>query len=141
MIPVLGNMDGLFFWCIIYSILMFFWTSAIFQNIEKVTIAGVVGEWYFYERAPDDIPRTTTSSAWRHFQIATSTSFGSVCLASLITGLIAFIRWSVNFLKRVSIFLLQLFTSSLITLHRIHHVRVDFPFIVCLHPSTLFFVL
>jgi hypothetical protein len=48
-VPVLGNVDGLFFWCLTFSLFMFFWTSAIFQNIEKVTIAGVVGEWYFYE--------------------------------------------------------------------------------------------
>lgn len=101
-VPILGNMDGLFLWCLAFSLFMFFWTSAVFQNLEKVTIAGVVGEWYFYERAVEDSSRTMTSSAWRHFQIATSTSFGSVCFASLIMGLVTFIRWSLNFIKRNS---------------------------------------
>lgn len=36
-------------WLATLSIVIFFWTSAIFSNLQKVTISGVVGEWYFQE--------------------------------------------------------------------------------------------
>jgi len=42
-----GSLSGPSPWMITYFILMYFWTSAILQNIEKVTISGVVGDWYF----------------------------------------------------------------------------------------------
>ena len=34
-------------WLAIYFILVYFWTSSLLQNLEKTTVASVVGEWYF----------------------------------------------------------------------------------------------
>ena len=34
-------------WIVFFFILVYFWTASIFQNVEKVTVSSVVGEWYF----------------------------------------------------------------------------------------------
>jgi hypothetical protein len=32
-----------------FYLFMYFWTSSVFFSIEKTTISGVVGDWYFHE--------------------------------------------------------------------------------------------
>ncbi|KAJ3088182.1 hypothetical protein HK102_009356, partial [Quaeritorhiza haematococci] len=39
--------DGGWTWAVAFFILMYLWTTSVFHNLEKTTIAGVVGEWYF----------------------------------------------------------------------------------------------
>jgi hypothetical protein len=39
----------------LYFIFVYFWTSAILCNIQKVTVAGVVGQWYFMRYSKSNI--------------------------------------------------------------------------------------
>ncbi|CAG8657124.1 6940_t:CDS:10, partial [Dentiscutata erythropus] len=67
---------------IIFFVFMYLWTSAVLYNIQRVTLAGVVSDWYFYRRELDrDASQDTSSLAFRR---ATTSSFGSVCLGGLI---------------------------------------------------------
>lgn len=84
-------------WLAFYFILLYFWTSSILQNIEKVTISSVVGEWYFdrYEH------RNTTDETWFHFQYVSCRSFGTISFASLILG---FVRAVQFIIRRLEVF-------------------------------------
>ncbi|KAJ3052627.1 hypothetical protein HK097_005938 [Rhizophlyctis rosea] len=72
-------------WAGAFFVLMYFWTSANFHNVEKVTIAGVVGEWFF---ASGEGPVAQSDRTTKHLKAALTTSFGSVCFASLILGIV-----------------------------------------------------
>ncbi|TPX55986.1 hypothetical protein PhCBS80983_g04890 [Powellomyces hirtus] len=85
-------------WAVTFFVLMYFWTSAIFKNVEKVTIAGVVGEWYF-QRPEDSVSADRT---WKYFVAAATTSFGSICLGSLILGVIQTLQFASRAARRVS---------------------------------------
>ncbi|KAI8822233.1 plasma-membrane choline transporter-domain-containing protein [Fimicolochytrium jonesii] len=85
-------------WAVSYYILMFFWTSSVFKNVEKVTIAGVVGEWYF-QRAEGSVSHNRT---YKNFTSSLTTSFGSICLASLILGLIQSLQLSIRLARRLT---------------------------------------
>ena len=41
------SFSGQYQWMVVFFFFIFFWTSAIFQNIERVVIGAVVGDWYF----------------------------------------------------------------------------------------------
>lgn len=81
-----------------FFVLMYFWTSAIFKNIEKATIAGVVGEWYF--QRPDGV--VSADRTWKNFKASATKSFGSVAFASLILGIIQTMQFLTRLARRVS---------------------------------------
>ncbi|KAJ3157916.1 hypothetical protein HDU89_000295 [Geranomyces variabilis] len=85
-------------WAVAFFTLMYFWTSAIFKNVEKVTIAGVVSEWYFQRMEGS----TTADRTWKNFRAATSTQFGSVCLGSLILGVVQTLQFFSRLARRVT---------------------------------------
>jgi hypothetical protein len=76
----------------IFFIIMYFWTSSLLQNIEKTTVASVVGEWYFEAY---DSPITTDETI-EHFKYVSSRSFGPIAFASLILGAVRMIQFLVN---------------------------------------------
>ncbi|KAI9103018.1 plasma-membrane choline transporter-domain-containing protein [Phlyctochytrium arcticum] len=89
-------------WVAAFYVLMYFWTSAIFKNVEKTTIAGVVGEWYFQrykcfllQEADSTHSRDRTI---KNFKSAITKSFGSIAFASLILGVIQ----TLQFLTRMA---------------------------------------
>ncbi|KAK5671016.1 hypothetical protein BDV3_004831 [Batrachochytrium dendrobatidis] len=78
----------------VFFVFVYFWTSSIFQNLEKTTVASVVGGWYF-----EDLPKSPTHSSdqtWRNFQHVSTKSFGSVALASLILGAVQTIKYIIS---------------------------------------------
>jgi hypothetical protein len=80
-------------------ILSIFWVEAVFTNCVHVTVAGVVGTWWF---APDDA-KTCCSPAVRGSLVRTlTTSFGSVCFGSLLIALIQALKALVEQLRRES---------------------------------------
>ncbi|KAJ3004889.1 hypothetical protein HKX48_000994 [Thoreauomyces humboldtii] len=85
-------------WAVSFFVLMYFWTSAIFKNVEKVTVAGVVGEWYFQR------PDTSLSAdrTWKNFMAAVTTSFGSICLGSLILSIIQTFQFASRMARRAT---------------------------------------
>ena len=78
---------------VMYYVFIYCLSSSILANIEKVFISGVVGDWYFDRK---------DKSVIKHLKYALSYSFGSVCFASFIQGLLGTMKFSLRILSRVS---------------------------------------
>jgi len=65
----------------------FYWTSQVIKNIVHVTTAGTFASWYFLY--PQNMPSNPTVGALKR---ATWTSFGSICLGSLIIAVVKALR-------------------------------------------------
>ena len=70
---------------IIFLILSFYWTIEVFQNVLHVTVSGVVGTWWF---DPQDALSVFSPSIVDSFRRATTYSFGSICMGSLLVAII-----------------------------------------------------
>jgi hypothetical protein len=70
---------------IFVMILSFFWTMQVFQNVLHVTVSGVVGTWWF---APHDALSVFSPAIVDSFRRATTYSFGSICMGSLLVSII-----------------------------------------------------
>eukprot|EP00535_Pseudo-nitzschia_heimii_P000613 CAMPEP_0197178808 /NCGR_PEP_ID=MMETSP1423-20130617/3972_1 /TAXON_ID=476441 /ORGANISM="Pseudo-nitzschia heimii, Strain UNC1101" /LENGTH=522 /DNA_ID=CAMNT_0042628621 /DNA_START=188 /DNA_END=1756 /DNA_ORIENTATION=- len=65
--------------------LSYYWTIQVFQNVLHVTVSGVVGTWWF---APQDALSVFSPSIVDSFRRATTYSFGSICMGSLLVAVI-----------------------------------------------------
>ena len=88
---------------VMYYVFIYFLSSSILANIEKVFISGVVGDWYFDRK---------DKSVIKHLKYALSYSFGSVCFASFIQGLLGTMKFSLRILSRVKLSLLNVDNSK-----------------------------
>jgi len=70
---------------IFVMILSFYWTMQVFQNVLHVTVSGVVGTWWF---APHDALSVFSPAIVDSFRRATTYSFGSICMGSLLVSII-----------------------------------------------------
>jgi len=80
---------------ILFVLLLFsyFWTSQVIKNIVHVTVSGTFATWYFLN---PNMPENPTLSS---FKRATSYSFGSICLGSMLVALIQTVRAIVRSLR------------------------------------------
>lgn len=70
----------------IFYIAMYLWTLGVLSGVHRATSAATVSQWYFYRRAiPAPSSRAVMTAALAH---ATSTLFGSICLAALVSLLV-----------------------------------------------------
>ena len=91
------------------------WMWGVFLGIGRVTIAGVVGEWYFHRDDPA-LPNATTANLKQTdpfglgfeiettriaFNRATGPSLGSICLSALIMAVLRTVRQAAHSLKKV----------------------------------------
>jgi len=90
---IFGDIKNQGRWSVIYHIFIYFLSSSILANIEKVVISGVVGDWYFDRK---------DKSVIKHLKFALSYSLGSVCFASFIQGLLGTMRFSIRILSRIT---------------------------------------
>jgi hypothetical protein len=67
------------------------------SNIQRVTISGVVSNWYFYRNDPDRVDSKKVAEL--ALSRATTVSFGTVCFDGLILLFIQFIRSIAGLLK------------------------------------------
>jgi hypothetical protein len=81
-------------WIMFFYVLMYIWTSMVFHNIEKTTIAGVVGEWYFAS--------THQHTTWDNFRSSITTSFGAISFSSLVSSFIQTVQYCVTTLRKAS---------------------------------------
>ncbi|KAI8812416.1 plasma-membrane choline transporter-domain-containing protein [Cladochytrium replicatum] len=108
-------------WVVAFFVLMYLWTSSILANLEKTTIAGVVGKWYF--SGDHGTRRTSSSDTVEHFKSAASKSFGSIAFGSLILSSIQLLQLIVTLLRkqtrknRTRRFILSFVDSVLLLLH------------------------
>jgi Plasma-membrane choline transporter len=61
----------------------FLWTNAVIKNVVQVSVAGAFGAWWCH---PQEIRPFCTSAVSRPLMRAVTTSFGSVCLGSLVVN-------------------------------------------------------
>lgn len=64
-----------------FYLIFFWWTSSVFINIERCSIAGAVSQWYFHKKSNHVSGYNPTKVALKR---ALTTSFGSLSLAGLI---------------------------------------------------------
>jgi hypothetical protein len=72
-----------------------YWGGQVFKNVVHVTVAGSFGTWYFLPE--HQMPPNPTSSALKR---ACTTSFGSICLGSLIVAVIEALKAILNRMRR-----------------------------------------
>jgi hypothetical protein len=66
---------------ILLLLFSFHWTNTVIKNVVRVTIASVVGTWWFH---PQTIGPFCTSAVVRPLLRSVTTSLGSICLGSLV---------------------------------------------------------
>jgi hypothetical protein len=77
-----SHMNGL---VILLFLLSYYWTSAVVKNVLHVTVSGVVGTYCF---VPDDAGSFWAPCITDSLVRATTYSFGSICLGSLLTAIL-----------------------------------------------------
>jgi hypothetical protein len=78
---------------ILLFVLLFFWTQQIVSNVVHVTVAGMVGKWYYKNQ-------DSTNIVWKSFSRAITKSFGSICFGSLIVAVIKTIQFIVRMARK-----------------------------------------
>ncbi|KAJ3375376.1 putative choline transporter, neither null mutation nor overexpression affects choline transport [Allomyces arbusculus] len=76
-----------------YLVFSAYWTVQVCSNVVHVTVAGVFATYYFQSSPDQPAPRSPT---WRSLKRAVTTSFGSICLGSLLIAVIQTIRALAN---------------------------------------------
>ena len=76
-------------WLVFWLLLSFYWTAHVVKNVVHVTVAGTVGSWYFLAPQPHGRGADPTRRALVR---ALTTSFGSICLGSLVVSAIRALR-------------------------------------------------
>ena len=84
-----GCSSGIVIGLIIVATFAGYWITEWIKNTIHTTISGVAGTWYFCAGKPGGIPKNVTRGAFRR---ATTYSFGSVSLGSLLIALINMLR-------------------------------------------------
>lgn len=93
---------------VVYVTFAMYWLSEWIKNTVHTTVAGIYGSWYFYTTDPDptssdvrrsakQLPKGATRGAFRR---ATTYSFGSVSLGSLIIAFVNALRQACTMLYR-----------------------------------------
>eukprot|EP00002_Diphylleia_rotans_P038580 TRINITY_DN87_c0_g1_i1.p1 TRINITY_DN87_c0_g1~~TRINITY_DN87_c0_g1_i1.p1 ORF type:complete len:535 (+),score=108.25 TRINITY_DN87_c0_g1_i1:107-1711(+) len=70
----------------LFLMLSYLWTSEVLKNIVHVTVAGTTATWYFH--ATERVNPTLQA-----LKRALTTSFGSICLGSLIVSVVRLLRF------------------------------------------------
>lgn len=73
----------------VYLLFSFYWTQQVLQNTIFVTISGTFASWYFLGGNVAAMPRNPTGQSAKR---ALTTSFGSICLGSLLVAVLQTIR-------------------------------------------------
>eukprot|EP00339_Tiarina_fusa_P001279 CAMPEP_0117028272 /NCGR_PEP_ID=MMETSP0472-20121206/20571_1 /TAXON_ID=693140 ORGANISM="Tiarina fusus, Strain LIS" /NCGR_SAMPLE_ID=MMETSP0472 /ASSEMBLY_ACC=CAM_ASM_000603 /LENGTH=526 /DNA_ID=CAMNT_0004735713 /DNA_START=54 /DNA_END=1631 /DNA_ORIENTATION=- len=88
-------------WIFVAMLLSLFWTIQVLKNIFQVTIAGVVGTWWF---APEDCATSggcccsgPLRDSWARASIY---SLGSVCLGSLLVAILQVLKFLVRLARQ-----------------------------------------
>ncbi|EER40325.1 conserved hypothetical protein [Histoplasma capsulatum var. duboisii H88] len=72
-----------------FSVLSAYWITEWIKNTMHATVAGAYGSWYFYGGNSKEMPTRPLRSASRR---AITYSFGSICLGSLVVGVVDLLR-------------------------------------------------
>jgi hypothetical protein len=64
---------------------LYYWMVAVYKNVLTCTVAGVVGTFWF---VPDEASTFCSPAIADSFRRSTTSSFGSICLGSLVTAIL-----------------------------------------------------
>jgi len=67
----------------------YYWVHQVLSNLVQTTVAGTIGTWWF---VPDEANACWSSAVGDSFGRATTYSFGSICLGSLIVAVVQALR-------------------------------------------------
>lgn len=82
---------------IIFLLLVcFYWGHQVISNVVHVTVAGTVGTWWFNPVLANSCCSSGVTSS---FKRATTFSFGSICLGSLIVAIVNAVRSMVRMMR------------------------------------------
>ncbi|KAJ3083337.1 hypothetical protein HK100_009469, partial [Physocladia obscura] len=84
---------------VMFFIFMHFWTTAVLSALEKMTIAGVVGQWYFGRTVDETFDEDLVA---RSFRGTIGAGFGSVCFASLVVAGVECVQFVVRNVRKNS---------------------------------------
>jgi len=82
--------EGTFYGLYALTSMIFAWGVTVFQNVGHTTNCGVFGRWYFNK------PASVRSSLW----VSLTTSFGSICLGSLIVAFVSALEATLRAFRR-----------------------------------------
>lgn len=88
-----SELNGFYIFLFLIS---FFWTCQVIKNVVHVTVAGTVGTWWFH---PDDANSFCSSAVRNSLCRSVTTSFGPICLGSLIVAIIQATRELFNAMR------------------------------------------
>ena len=93
--------NSAFIFLALFSILMFYWTVQVIQNIVHVTVSGLFGTYYFLGeningKVSINVHNPTAKAAKRAF----TTSFGPICYGSLLIALVQLLRFVINYVRQ-----------------------------------------
>lgn len=80
-------------------ILFLFWTQQVMKNVIHTTVAGIVSTWYF---DPPNAQGCCSAAVRDSTKRSLTTSFGSICLGSLLVAIIQTLDYVVQNLRRNS---------------------------------------
>jgi hypothetical protein len=93
-----------------FLVFMLIWTSIILSYIQKATIGGVLGRWYFFRSETTSSNRNgentwlslvSNVATWEALLHSVTRFFGQICLASLILTFVRITRMSIQLYKFV----------------------------------------
>jgi len=90
------QIDVIRYFSYIYLLFSFFWVSEVIKNVVHVTVSGVIATWYFLTGTPNGIPENPTLGA---FKRSITTSFGSICIGSLLVAILKTIKAIIQSLR------------------------------------------
>mmetsp|Transcript_77298 Transcript_77298/g.136310 ORF Transcript_77298/g.136310 Transcript_77298/m.136310 type:complete len:543 (-) Transcript_77298:305-1933(-) len=85
-------LKGMSIGLVIIPAFMFYWSSEVFQNLCYTAACGVAASWYFLQ---DQASNPTLGAIYR----TCTTSFGSICLGSLVVAILKTIRLLLRFAR------------------------------------------
>lgn len=80
---------------IFFVIISFYWNLEVLKNISHVTTAGVAATWYYSKYKPEEPTKNS-------FKRAATTSFGSICLGSLVVAIVSALKHIVRHIRNQS---------------------------------------
>jgi hypothetical protein len=87
--------NGTFYFAVFSLLVSLYWGGQVFKNIVHVTVAGTFATWYFLPA--HQMPANPTAGALKR---ACTTSFGSICLGSLLVAVVQALKQLVHQMRR-----------------------------------------
>ncbi|KAI9478721.1 MAG: plasma-membrane choline transporter-domain-containing protein [Benjaminiella poitrasii] len=83
-----------------FYVFMYIWTARLLIYMERFALSAITSQWYFHRQEPSN------NNKYKYWQIAliraTSTSFGTLALGSLILAIIQFLQVAARLMRKYS---------------------------------------